>query len=235
MDNFGELSQNEGVRAHVITTSSLANAAVAVAVAAAGLLLPATAAAQEAVNELLADGWNRYSEELDFEGAAAAYQAVTERADATDEQLLEAFEYLAACRFALGDQAGARQALTSLVQLNPEQRLSDPSHSPDFLQLLEDVRTEALDETPPQTFQAADVEAPPSTEQPWTGPAPNPAPTPRPRRPVYRAWWLWTIVGVVVAGAVTTGVVLGTRGGEEEPPQGDLDPGVVQLPCTVRF
>jgi tetratricopeptide (TPR) repeat protein len=234
MDNFGELSQNEGVRAHVTTTARLASAAIALAVVSAGLLLPSRAAAQGAVNELLADGWNRYSEELDFEGAAASYQAVTERADATDEQLLEAFEYLAACRFALGDQAGARQALTSLLQINPEQRLSDPSHSPDFLQLLEDVRTEVLD-APPQTFQADDVEAPPSTEQPWAGPAPNPEPPPRPHRPVYRAWWLWTVVGLVVAGAVTTGVVLGTRGGEEEPPQGDLDPGVVQLPCTVRF
>lgn len=234
MDNFGELSQNGGVRAHVITTAKMASAAVALAAASAALLLPAQAAAQDAVNELLADGWDRYSEELDFESAAAAYQAVTERSDATDEQLLEAFEYLAACRFALGDEAGARQALTSLLQIEPEQRLSDPSHSPDFLQLLEDVRTE-MEAAPPQVPQADDVEAAPVREQPWTGPAPPTEPTTRPRRPVYRAWWLWTVIGVVVAGAVTTGVVLGTRGGEQEPPQGDLDPGVVQLPCTVRF
>jgi tetratricopeptide (TPR) repeat protein len=31
--------------------------------------------------------------------------------------------------------------------------------------------------------------------------APTPAPAPRPT-PVYKRWWLWTIVGVVVAGAV---------------------------------
>lgn len=37
------------------------------------------------------------------------------------------------------------------------------------------------------------------------------APAPRPT-PVYKKWWLWTIVGVVVVGAaVGTGVALGTR------------------------
>lgn len=29
--------------------------------------------------------------------------------------------------------------------------------------------------------------------------------------PVYKRWWLWTIVGVVVAGGVAAGAVLGTR------------------------
>lgn len=29
--------------------------------------------------------------------------------------------------------------------------------------------------------------------------------------PLYKRWWLWTIVGAVVAGGVATGVVLGTR------------------------
>jgi hypothetical protein len=192
--------------------------------------------AQGTVVDLLADGWQRYSEELDFEGAAAAYLAVTEHSAATDEQLLEAFEYLAACRFALGDQDGARQALTSLLQINHEQRLSDPSHSPDFLQLLEDLRAEvsaASDQ--PLSGQAVDVEAPPTSPQPGEGPVGGGTePPPRPRRPVYRTWWFWTILGVVVAGAVTTGAVLGTRE-DEEPPQGGLDPGVVQLPCVVRF
>lgn len=31
------------------------------------------------------------------------------------------------------------------------------------------------------------------------------------RTPVYKKWWLWTVVGVVVAGGVATGVALGTR------------------------
>jgi hypothetical protein len=38
--------------------------------------------------------------------------------------------------------------------------------------------------------------------------APAPAST-----PVYKKWWLWTIVGaVVVGGAVTAGVLLGGQG-----------------------
>jgi hypothetical protein len=27
----------------------------------------------------------------------------------------------------------------------------------------------------------------------------------------YRRWWIWTLAGVVTAGAIATGVVLGTR------------------------
>ena len=37
-----------------------------------------------------------------------------------------------------------------------------------------------------------------------------------PRRPVYRRWWFWTILGVVVAGAVTAGTVVGVAAQEPE-------------------
>ncbi len=41
--------------------------------------------------------------------------------------------------------------------------------------------------------------------------------------PFYKEWWFWTGVGVVVAGAVITGGVLGTRDGvDERMPQGEL-------------
>lgn len=40
------------------------------------------------------------------------------------------------------------------------------------------------------------------------------APPPPPPAPVYKRWWFWTAVGGVVAGAVVTGAVLGTRPGE---------------------
>jgi tetratricopeptide (TPR) repeat protein len=39
------------------------------------------------------------------------------------------------------------------------------------------------------------------------------------RRPVYKQWWLWTAVGVVVAAGVTTGVVLGTRSSWSNAPE----------------
>lgn len=45
-------------------------------------------------------------------------------------------------------------------------------------------------------------------------------------KPVWKRWWFWTVIGAVVAGGVTTGAVLLTREGA---PQGNLEPGVVQL------
>lgn len=45
-------------------------------------------------------------------------------------------------------------------------------------------------------------------------------------RPVWKRWWFWTVIGAVVVGGVTTGAVLLTREGA---PQGNLEPGVVQL------
>ncbi len=62
---------------------------------------------------------------------------------------------------------------------------------------------------------------------PWPEPVPEPVPTleprvarrnppsvgddTRPAKPWFRRAWIWVVVGGVVAGAVTTGVVLGTR------------------------
>ncbi len=40
-----------------------------------------------------------------------------------------------------------------------------------------------------------------------------------PRRPWYRRWWLWTLVGVIVAGGTATGVVFGLQASQES---GDL-------------
>lgn len=63
--------------------------------------------------------------------------------------------------------------------------------------------------------------------EPWPEPAPEEVPVPepgfvrvdpseggdelRPTKPWFRRAWIWVVVGGVVAGAVTTGVVLGTR------------------------
>jgi tetratricopeptide (TPR) repeat protein len=44
---------------------------------------------------------------------------------------------------------------------------------------------------------------------------------------VYRRWWFWTALGVVVAGAVVTGVVLASS--PDKPYAGTLGPGVVTL------
>ena len=56
-------------------------------------------------------------------------------------------------------------------------------------------------------------DARPSEYRPITA-APGETPTARvletKQKPVYKQWWLWTIVGAVVVGGVTTGVLLGT-------------------------
>ena len=172
------------------------------------------------VDDLLADGWHRYSEELDFEGAVTAYQSATEHPEATDEQKLEAYEYLAACRFALGNQEAARLALIELLRINPEQQLNDPSHSPDLLQLLEDLREEGVAEPPPPLPPPPpeEDEQPPGlvTTQPNIGEAQPDGPGEGEeteegggqRRRFYRTWWCWTVIGVVVASTVTDGEVV---------------------------
>lgn len=180
------------------------------------------------VDEILAEGWHLYSEELDFEQSAEVYSRVPEYPEATEGQLLEAFEYLAACRYALGDEEGARVALNQLLAINPEQHLNDPSHPPELLELLEQVRTELPEPEPELPVPSMEPE-PPIGETPLQGIVDEP---PSGRRPWYRTWWFWTVTGVVVAGAVTTALVLTLPGEAEPPPQGSLAPGVVQLPCA---
>lgn len=46
---------------------------------------------------------------------------------------------------------------------------------------------------------------------PATGAADPPLPPPKPRKPIVRAWWLWTTVAVVVAAGVGLGLGLGLR------------------------
>jgi tetratricopeptide (TPR) repeat protein len=239
VDNRLSLQHNEGVK-HPLFVFAMTAALFW------GVII-GRASAQDAmasVDDLLAEGWNAYSEELDFEAALAAYEAVTQHPDASDVQLIESFEYLAACHFALGNQEAAREALTNLLSINYDQELSDPSHSPDFLQMLEDIRAEMPPPPPdvPAVTEPIEDELPPNfgaTDGPGDeagGGSVDDDGGRRDRRPFYRTWWFWTIAGVVVAGAVTAGVVAGTSSsGVADPPQGSLDPGVVQLPCIIRY
>ena len=69
-----------------------------------------------------------------------------------------------------------------------------------------------LQSMPPAAAEPA--AAAPATEPTTTAPAlvlTQPAPARAEKQPAYKKWWVWTIVGVVAVGAVTTAAVLTTR------------------------
>jgi tetratricopeptide (TPR) repeat protein len=78
--------------------------------------------------------------------------------------------------------------------------------------------------------------APTPTPVVETTPAPPPSTTPdRPApTPVYKKWWLWTIVGVVVAGGVVGGVLAATLPSGTWNNAPDVGPGSA-AGLTVRF
>jgi hypothetical protein len=43
-----------------------------------------------------------------------------------------------------------------------------------------------------------------------------------------RQWWFWTVVGVVVAGGITTGVLVGRTDGPD-PVSGNLEPSIIEI------
>lgn len=198
-----------------------------------------------AVDDLLGEGWQLYSEDLDFERAAEVFTEAAAAPGATEAQRLEALEYLAACRHALEDLEGARAAIRRLLEIDREGTLHDPSHPPDLLAMVDEVRAQmggdasgeppGLEpEVPPEPFRPP-VEEGSEGESGLEGGSTTSLQDyyeDRPRTPWYRTWWFWTITGVVVAAGVTTAVVLSVPSGEAEPPAGSLEPGVVQLPCA---
>jgi hypothetical protein len=57
--------------------------------------------------------------------------------------------------------------------------------------------------------------------------------TPAPATPVYKKWWLWTTIGVVVAAGVATGVVLGMRKSDDGEVSGGNTGTVLTLPPAM--
>lgn len=79
-----------------------------------------------------------------------------------------------------------------------------------------------------QALTGAPVTPPPQqAEEPTPAPLTTPTTPTEPPKPIYKKWWFWTIIGVVVVGGVTTGVILGTK----PQPQADpaLDPDVTVI------
>lgn len=50
---------------------------------------------------------------------------------------------------------------------------------------------------------------------------------------IFERWWFWTGVGVIVAGGVTTAIIVGTQ--TPEPKAGTIAPGVIAFPSSIRF
>jgi tetratricopeptide (TPR) repeat protein len=105
-----------------------------------------------------------------------------EQPEATNRELAE--ELLEECRQALSEQ---RQEEAPEITEGNEQEPVEAEPPP----------TPALE--PTSELDATSVAATPPPEPPVQ----------ETRRPVYRSWWFWTILGVVVAGAVVGGTVGG--------------------------
>ena len=76
-----------------------------------------------------------------------------------------------------------------------------------LLLLLQGLRPAAADPRAVVLVPSEGTAAPPPTSALETTPGPD---KPAARKPLYRRWWLWTIVGAVVAQGAVTGAILGT-------------------------
>jgi tetratricopeptide (TPR) repeat protein len=56
----------------------------------------------------------------------------------------------------------------------------------------------------------------------------TPQPHPSSTQPIYKKWWLWTIVGAVVVGA-TTAAVVATQTGSPDYVTGSIPPGIIEI------
>jgi hypothetical protein len=74
---------------------------------------------------------------------------------------------------------------------------------------------------------------PAAATAPTAGPTPEPAAeSDAPRsKPIYKRWWFWTVVGAVVVGAATAGIVASQTGGSDRLPSGKM--GAISLELGV--
>jgi hypothetical protein len=153
---------------------------------------------------------------FEFEDAVAELATMVADESIPRARRVEALELKGVLEFDLGREPDARASFEAMLGLDPERVPSDPAYPPRSIEFFERVRDEVRAAAAPEPV----VEAPPTVAPV----APTPVEPERPRW--YRQWWVWTIVGVVVAGTVT-GVAVGTTaGGEDE--RGSL--GAVYLP-----
>lgn len=117
------------------------------------------------------------------------------------------------------DKGAITERIALLDTLIKQAKPVDPSPASDQ-PLVEDPAFPPAPPPPPSklgldlTLAPMPIDPPTNVIPPIT---PLPAPD-TPRTPLYKRWWLWTAVGVVVAGVVVTGVIVGTQPRDPGPP-----------------
>jgi tetratricopeptide (TPR) repeat protein len=78
---------------------------------------------------------------------------------------------------------------------------------------------------PTQSAATAAATTSPNQDARTTAAAAAARPAPKRETPIYKKWWLWTVVGVVVAGGAVTAAVLSTRSSGSWSNAPDVGPG----------
>jgi tetratricopeptide (TPR) repeat protein len=158
-----------------------------------------------------------YYESGQFERALDAYRAAYETAPAPGVLF-----NMGQCYRQLGEHERAIFFLQGYLRGSPEapNRADVEALIVDEQAALERQAATAAADVAPDAPPDASEAAPPGDTAVTVEPAV--VVEPAPSRPVYRRWWFWTVIGVVVAGA-TAGVLVGTLyDGEPALPQGSL-------------
>lgn len=176
---------------------------------AVALCLPGTSAAEEKPDR--STRARSLYEAGEYRAAAAAYEAAY-KADPKPEYLYN----LAQCHRQAKDLQGlkkAAHALNAYLRERPEAKNRAA------------VEEEIADLE--ERIKVLQARAPTAAES-LNNVLLTPTAPPQESVPIYKKWWLWTAVGVVVAGAVTAAVVF-TLPRELETEQGTLSPGTIKF------
>jgi tetratricopeptide (TPR) repeat protein len=173
---------------------------------------PAAAEDKKAAREAFKEGV-RYYDLADFPNALEAFK----RAYFNYEEPTFLFN-IAQCHRQLGNKPEALRFYRTYLRKSPD--APNAAEVKTIIEGLErgieeDKRVQAL--PPPQPLAAPPQSAAPGPNAPAEAVTPPRAVAPATATPVYKKWWLWTVVGVVVVGAgLGLGLGLGLKG-ETEP------------------
>ncbi len=140
----------------------------------------------------------------EFDQAAEEYQlAFKARPD-------PALLYNAAQAFRLANKLEKALLLyKNYVQLYPRERNVEEVRG-QIAKLKDAIAVAESAKNAPPTSPVTPQPLPAEPQQPQPSPAPVAQPQVAHKTPIYKKWWLWTIVGVVVAGGVVTAAVVAT-------------------------